>query len=198
MSVNQAFVDSLAIKIESELFAVADHFAVNANNGIENFKIAKDIVRLNNLLKILEDYDVTADYYDSSYLLSIETEYSNHCGYKKPTTISFTAGVGGNETTTIGKEVVYEHTATIAITTDNGDTGIDLDATPNSALDVYIQGVPMMIGDGVKTKDVYFSGDGGVTARTITNFVIGDRLYYNAVIIGADLDIGDFIRFEVL
>lgn len=73
---------------------------------------------------------------------------------------------------------------------DNQDTGIDITSTPsnNGFVDVRVNGMSVTIGDGVKTKDCYFSADAGVTARSIIDITAGDSLYWNGVIAGYDLE----------
>lgn len=199
MSVNQNFVDNLAVLVKGDLFAASELFVKRANNGIVNNKIGRDVIRLRSLLYILENYNVDTDYFDEDYILKIQTEYSNHCGYKKTTTVSFSSGSGneGSITVTNYKEMIYKHTSVNLITTNEGNTEVILDETP-IALDVYIDGVPMMIGDGSKTEDIYFSSDGGSTAKNIINLAQGDTLYYNALIVGTSLLTSAEIRFEIL
>lgn len=68
-------------------------------------------------------------------------------------------------------------------------TAVAITSTPalGSYVDVQVDGVSFEVGDGVKTKDCYFSGDGGTTARAITAIVATDVLYWNGVIAGFDL-----------
>jgi len=58
---------------------------------------------------------------------------------------------------------------------------------------VLVRGVQYRLGDGVKTKDCYFSGDAGVTARAIMSIVPGDELFWNALISAVPLDPTDVI-----
>jgi len=70
------------------------------------------------------------------------------------------------------------------------DSGITIDYTPsnNGFVDVKINGMSVRLGDGVKTRDCYFSADGGTTARSITDVEAGDSLYWNGLIAGYDLN----------
>ena len=52
------------------------------------------------------------------------------------------------------------------------------------------------LGDGVKTKDCYFSRDGGATALLVQNLQVGDKLYWNGSIAGYQLEIDDTITFN--
>lgn len=84
-------------------------------------------------------------------------------------------------------------------------TGIS--ATPaasNNANGAYVavrvNGIGYTVGDGVRTKDCYFSGDGGATARAFGAIVATDKLYWNGSIAGfqlaASTDIIDFLYDE--
>ena len=85
--------------------------------------------------------------------------------------------------------------ASAVVSTDGGTTGITITSTPasDSYVKVEIDGIGFVLGDGVKTKDFFFSADGGTTARAIADIAAGDTLYYNAVIVGADLAVTDNI-----
>ena len=52
---------------------------------------------------------------------------------------------------------------------------------------VRVNGVAYEVGDGDRTHDCYFSGDGGVTARAFSAIVAGDLLYWNGSIVGFQL-----------
>lgn len=67
------------------------------------------------------------------------------------------------------------------------NTALMLSAAPYGYCGVSINGVAANVGDGVKTKDCYFSGDGGVTARFQGAMQAGDVLYWNGVIAGFNL-----------
>jgi hypothetical protein len=77
-------------------------------------------------------------------------------------------------------------------------TGITMDYTPfrDGTINVIVNGVSVNEGDGVKTAEVYFSNDGGVTARMIANIEAGDELYWNADIAGFELTSTDGIDIE--
>jgi hypothetical protein len=61
---------------------------------------------------------------------------------------------------------------------------------------VFVNGLHEVVGDGVKTKSCYFSADGGTTARTIANIASGDTLYWNGSIAGYQLATTDIIDFD--
>lgn len=199
MAVDQTFVNNLRTDIQSKIFAFDKVLFTRLNNGIPSEKSKKDLTRLYSLYRNLENYDVTESYFSETHILNIEKEFSIFCGSISLASVATnSAAASETTTTTLGKEVHYYHTAASLISVDNGDSGIDLDATPASYLDVYINGVYMQVGDGVKTKDIYFSSDGGATAKNIANLASGDSMYYNALLIGTDLEIGDEVKFEII
>lgn len=73
---------------------------------------------------------------------------------------------------------------------DGQSTGVSITDTPidDGFVDVRINGISAILGDGIKTKDCYFSADGGTTARLIKDITSGDTLYWNGLIAGYDLD----------
>lgn len=77
-----------------------------------------------------------------------------------------------------------------AVTGDETYSGVDITETPFSDgyVQVLLNGMQVELGNGVKTKDCYFSGDSGSTARAISAITAGDGLYWNAVISGVALD----------
>jgi len=58
-----------------------------------------------------------------------------------------------------------------------------------------LNGVLLNVGDGVKTTECYFSGDGGVTSRQMKAVVAGDRLYWNGSIAGYQVAATDLFSF---
>ncbi len=68
-------------------------------------------------------------------------------------------------------------------------TGLAITATP--ALDGYVavlvNGIGYEVGDGVRTKDCYYSADAGATARAIAAIAAADVLYWNGTIAGFNL-----------
>jgi hypothetical protein len=87
------------------------------------------------------------------------------------------------------------------VTTADGERACDiaLAATPVAGSRVFIAingvGVPEL-GDGVKANAAcYFSADGGVTARALSEIVEGDVLYWQGSIAGYELAPTDVIEF---
>lgn len=79
----------------------------------------------------------------------------------------------------------------------NADSGLTITTTPSggSMVEVTVNGVAQTLGDGVKTKDCYFTGDNGATARAINAIVATDKLFWNGTIAGFDLSATDSIDF---
>lgn len=81
-------------------------------------------------------------------------------------------------------------------TVNDGDsTGATITHTPFSDGDVIVKvnGLEVNLGDGAKDEACYFSGDAGVTARTIAGIAAGDVLYWMGSIAGYQLDTSDDI-----
>jgi hypothetical protein len=76
--------------------------------------------------------------------------------------------------------------ATTLAVTPAGDGGIN----------VYVNGLLYEVGNGVKTKDCYFSDDGGTNAKSYALAASGDTLYWVGSVAGFQLDATDRITFE--
>lgn len=74
-------------------------------------------------------------------------------------------------------------------------TGISITHTPHSDsyVSVLVNGIQVEVGDGVRTKNCYFSADAGASAKTIANISASDVLFWNGVISGYDLSPTDRI-----
>lgn len=81
---------------------------------------------------------------------------------------------------------------------DGDDSTLDITNTPADGgfIEVLVNGVQQVLGDGVKTKDCYFSSDGGTTARAIAAITAADSLFWNGVIVGFDLAVDDRVDFN--
>lgn len=81
------------------------------------------------------------------------------------------------------------------------NSSITKEPLSGSYIRVDVNGLGYIVGDGVKTKDCYFSGDNGATARSFSGankVIVGDRLYWNSIISGYTLQIGDVISVYYL
>lgn len=83
---------------------------------------------------------------------------------------------------------------------DVDSTGIAITYTPfsDSVVTVKVNGIEVNLGDGVKTKDCYFSNDGGATAKAIADIEAGDILHWNGSVAGYQLDGDDDIDVSYL
>ncbi len=83
---------------------------------------------------------------------------------------------------------------------DESATGLTITNTPwdNSYVIVKVNGWSYVLGDGVKTADCYFSGDGGTTARLISDIVAGDELIWNGETALFSLDADDRVDFDYI
>lgn len=109
---------------------------------------------------------------------------------------TITVGVGGIKSavpTTTDKDA-----ASLVTTGNYQDTGVDITAAPkgDSYPSVSVNGIGISVGDGVRTKECYFSVDAGANARALNAIVAGDSLYFNGTIAGYDLAITDKISLE--
>lgn len=89
--------------------------------------------------------------------------------------------------------------ASAVTTTTNETTGITIAATPVPGyIMVFLNGIELEVGDGVKTKDFYFSVDGGTTARSLTSHTVvaGDTLYWTKARELYDLAVTDLITID--
>lgn len=60
---------------------------------------------------------------------------------------------------------------------------------------VFVNGILQTLGDGVKTKDCYFSADAGATARAIAAIAAADTLYWVGSVAGFQLAVTDVVDF---
>ena len=96
--------------------------------------------------------------------------------------------------TEVGVAFSGDKNKTSVITNGNySATGITITYTPfaDSDVSVRINGIEVNVGDGTKTEDCYFSGDGGTTARLMANITAGDELYWNGENAEFELDGAD-------
>lgn len=95
-----------------------------------------------------------------------------------------------------GVQVYQRDLTPLATSGDYSSTGITIDYTPfsDSAVDVLVNGLGLSEADGNRDEAaVYFSNDGGLTAKSIANIEAGDTLYWNGDIAGFELTADDVI-----
>jgi hypothetical protein len=89
-----------------------------------------------------------------------------------------------------------------SVTSSDGDAATATAITSTPALDSYVavlvNGISYTVGDGVKTKDCYFSNDGGTTARSISAIAATDTCHWNGSIAGFQLAASDTIDFNYI
>ena len=85
-----------------------------------------------------------------------------------------------------------------ATTNDEDDTGGTITYTPFSdgQIDIRVNGISADVGDGAKDEALYFSADGGTTARAIADITAGDALYWMGSIAGYELETDDEIAIR--
>ncbi len=97
----------------------------------------------------------------------------------------------------------YPVTSNKGMTASVTDTDFDeacataIASTPanDSFVSVEINGLEASVGDGVKTKDCYFSADSGTTAKAMAAIASGDKLYWVGSVAGYELAITDRVDF---
>lgn len=71
-----------------------------------------------------------------------------------------------------------------------------LSATPVGRVDVYVNSLRYLVGDAAKTKGVYFSNDGGTTARAHSAIASGDTCHLGTMgATAGGIDTSDKISF---
>ncbi len=98
-----------------------------------------------------------------------------------------------------GKVLTKENKSIAALlTTADGDQaftgGIAKTPPYDGMVEVEVNGIQAELGDGVKTKDCFFSGDGGTTARQIKDITAADTLHWNGSVAGFELATTDKIE----
>lgn len=102
-------------------------------------------------------------------------------------------GSGGGAPTADDKDLTPASTSG-----DGSATGITLSNQTfgTSYVSVFVNGLLVTLGNGVKSKDCYFSPDGGTTARAVSDIAKTDELIWNGTIAGYDLDSSDRVDLE--
>lgn len=76
-----------------------------------------------------------------------------------------------------------------------GSPGIGATPSLDGYVAVMVNGQICHVGDGVKTTECYFSGDGGTTARLIDDIVSGDTLHWNGSVAKYEIATSDRLEF---
>jgi len=101
-----------------------------------------------------------------------------------------------------GQPTLGNKNITCAVTVADFDvaTATVVAATPalGSYVQVMVNGVQVRVGDGVRTLDCYFSGDGGANARAISAIVAGDTCHWVGSVAGYQLGVVDRMDWNYL
>lgn len=99
-----------------------------------------------------------------------------------------------------GKDTIDNKSMAGLVTTGDGDQAcaVAIQTTPlaDGYVRVMVNGQAVVLGDGDKLHDCYFSGDGGTTPRAIADVVAGDVLFWNGSIAGFQLAASDILSFD--
>ena len=109
---------------------------------------------------------------------------------------TITVGAGGVKSTKAQK--ADKELAPANTSGDNFDTTINIGATPvgDRYIQVFVNGLKVVLGDASKLKDCYFSPDGGSTARALGSIVSGDDFIWNGDIADYDLETDDSVDLD--
>jgi hypothetical protein len=119
----------------------------------------------------------------------LSTTASNPTASEDGQVLTWNNGTNAYTLTSIPVPTIDDKNQTASVTTIDGDsTGVSITNTPFGYVQVMVNGMQQVLGNGVKTDDCYFSGDGGTTARNIADIVATDILYWNGSIAGFELD----------
>jgi len=72
---------------------------------------------------------------------------------------------------------------------------IGITSTPENYVKVFVNDLLVVLGNGIKTKDCYFSNDLGVTSKSLGSIESGDILYWNGTVAGYEIITGDTISY---
>jgi hypothetical protein len=141
---------------------------------------------------------------DSGSIVPFVNELDPDYAYSNPVLQALTATTAqvlpwrpslGPQASAVGEEYTQADLAPLASNGNESATGVTLDFAPfaDSTVQVYLNGVAVTESYGDKTGDVYFSADGGITSKNISELAAGDELYWNSDITGFEIGEGDTI-----
>jgi hypothetical protein len=139
---------------------------------------------------------------DSGSIVPFVNEYDPTYTYSNPVLQALSATSAqvlpwrpslGPQAIAVGEEFSQSDLTPLASNGNGSATGITLDFTPyaDSTVQVYINGVAVTETYGNLDGDVYFSNDGGITAKNISELAAGDELYWNSDNAGYEIGAGD-------
>jgi hypothetical protein len=203
-------VDNSTIEISSDALQLKDAGIISAklaNQSVKNVHLATEIagtgiagangtalsIDLNQLSgAVLDPADDSIAFIDA-------TDNST----KKESVTDFVIKIAGAGVTASSRQITVKHLSTndqfetaTATTADGNTTGVTIAAAPEGMVQIFVNGLLQELGQGVKTKDCYFSSDGGSTAKAIASIAAGDTLYWNGSVAGYQLDTNDKITMS--
>jgi len=212
MRLTQEYVDNLTVEVREEISRVTYQYVVQGNRGIYNSTLKATIIKLNSILQELLDFIIQVEEgfpTDTSptYILQLESEFRKYCNYSKnksQTTViqnsgDNNGGNNGDNSGGIGNFSQYLFDLPILDKDANEkDSDIILPITPEF-IDVRLaRAYALVIGDGEKDKDCYFSNDGGSTAKATADIAENDKLFLNLQSLGFATDATDQIEILII
>ena len=175
----------------------ADEFGSNivGNSGITGLNLSANLGASTLTLTRTSGgaIELTGSPVDGGYLnqAGVVSSYSGRIPY-----LLMIEAEGGGGVAETGVNTRVDYNQTTSVTSSDGDTtGATITYTPfsDSAVIVKVNGLQINLGDGVKNQAVYFSADGGTTARLVADIAANDTLYWMGSIAGYQLEADDEI-----
>ena len=203
-------VDNSTIEISSDALQLKDAGIISAklaNQSVKNVHLATEIAGTgiagaNGTALSIDLHQLSGAILDPAQD-SIAFIDATDNSTKKESVTGFVTKIAGAGVTASSSQITVKHlstndqfeTATVT-SADGNTTGVTIAATPEGMVQIFVNGLLQELGQGVKTKDCYFSSDGGSTAKAITSIASGDTLYWNGSVAGYQLDTNDKITMS--
>jgi len=207
------YMDSngLFVKIDNDNYSTAIYKAFGIITTIDSTDPSKILVRpfgkITSDLPTMPGVPGDVLYFDSTGTSNLSTTKATANAFPvyikmtETTALALTNHPSSNlqiEVLPVETDVDLDQTITSPTNGNGSSTGIVIQYDPymDSNVIVTVNGIGVNLGNGIKTKDCYFSGDGGATARRIKDITAGDILFWNGANAGYELDLSDIIDFE--
>lgn len=183
--------------------------AILANKAIYGMRIPSKLIMqtkiIDAVLVELNDY-IIANNDDHDYVYQLIEFAKRKClltFHRTPNVDDFRFFGEGDIVITISEyDVEFKKTEFYTVSTNltTNDSYDSMNALYNVAqnIEVTVNSEELIIGNGVKTAECYFSGDNGVTARALDQIVVGDKLYLNATNIGYTIQAGWTVTITII